>query len=1205
MSRVKSQECRLALRGISGQYTMTDKAVAGWWRLAGARWSFMSNGQRDQMLAQAVGAWAQLAGATAFEKTRIHLRVTTRPYPAKQWASDYHAEAERRAQIPSMPAWDAHLKAAQRAMHRTVNLAGTEVYIGVDLAPRSLVAKARKGESDRDRRRVAQARAKVEHALAASGLSGTPLDGGDLQWLVHRSAALHLPPPRREAFAGEMGPADMFTFTDGVDLRLAESGLCMRVTTKGLRAGGEPQTRYVAVLSMGRPESLSIPGAHEPYLAYARRLPFPVEISVQADVLTGTQARKAVQRKLDIIRDQIGQRHKHDLDMPPELDFMEREAIAVRHRMEEGDRTQATEIVGPIRFAVSGESEDEVLDRVLTLQDHYADYRIPIEHPGAQAALLNEFIPGEASATPAHTRHMPLDFWVAGVPTLDSTVGTPTGMYLGPTVGASRRPVLFDTHHALYNEQTGLTPIIGELGSGKSALMGKLIHGAALRGITCTVLDPSGTLARLTYKPDLAPMARHIDLTSAPAGTLNPFNLIPLPTFSLGVHESRETYQADLDEAWAARRALAEDILKMLLPPSARRDSRTDFVVTEGLSRALTRKSSTPTKLVEGLSLDEVVDAIGSVRDEDHRAWAKHIAAILEPMRNAPLARLLFSPGGPDAFEAGNGEPQLLVFTMQGLTLPPLDSDPSMWTTDDRLAVPLLHLAAQLATRRAFTANREAPKLLALDEALALDTPLPTPSGWTTMGAVEPGDQLIGADGLPVTVLGATEVMTERNCYRVTFGDGTSMVASGNHQWAVRQRGGRGQRVLTTEDMYFWKNRRRNGSASALFRVPVQRALKSPEVSLPVDPYIVGLWLGNGTTGQGYIACHVDDHEFFSAEIGRLGEYARSWPTGEPGKANTARVSLTYSRAGRPRSEASMMTRLRDLGVLHDKHVPPAYLRGSYDQRLALLQGLMDSDGSVAEGTAYCTFVNARATLVDAVIELTRSLGLTPRKIWIDDDRATSAGGYWKVHFTPYEVNPFRLPRKRERAATCKPRSALSSWVSITSIEPVESVPVRCVQVDAPDHLFVAGDGWKVTHNCHFLSRWTTGRALLGRVTRDSRKHRLRVLAASQLPQDVLGHQVGGLTNEVFIGRIEDPDAQAAALQMLRVPQGAGYEAILGGLSQPDPAGRRRGTRDWLIRDAAGRVERFIVDLSYDADLALALNPAEKLPEEWLGREAA
>jgi hypothetical protein len=147
MSRVKSQECRLALRGISGQYTMTDKAVAGWWRLAGARWSFMSNGQRDQMLAQAVGAWAQLAGATAFEKTRIHLRVTTRPYPAKQWASDYHAEAERRAQIPSMAAWDAHLKAAQRAMHRTVNLAGTEVYIGVDLAPRSLVAKARKGES--------------------------------------------------------------------------------------------------------------------------------------------------------------------------------------------------------------------------------------------------------------------------------------------------------------------------------------------------------------------------------------------------------------------------------------------------------------------------------------------------------------------------------------------------------------------------------------------------------------------------------------------------------------------------------------------------------------------------------------------------------------------------------------------------------------------------------------------------------------------------------------------------------------------------------------------------------------------------------------------------------------------------------------------------------------------------------------------------
>ena len=85
-----------------------------------------------------------------------------------------------------------------------------------------------------------------------------------------------------------------------------------------------------------------------------------------------------------------------------------------------------------------------------------------------------------------------------------------------------------------------------------------------------------------------------------------------------------------------------------------------------------------------------------------------------------------------------------------------------------------------------------------MGKALALDTPLPTPTGWTTMGEVAVGDQLLGADGKPTTVVAATEVMVDRPCYAVTFSDGTTIVADAHHQWAC-DRGGVAAIRLTTE----------------------------------------------------------------------------------------------------------------------------------------------------------------------------------------------------------------------------------------------------------------------------------------------------------------------------------------------------------------------------------------------------------------------
>jgi replicative DNA helicase len=139
-----------------------------------------------------------------------------------------------------------------------------------------------------------------------------------------------------------------------------------------------------------------------------------------------------------------------------------------------------------------------------------------------------------------------------------------------------------------------------------------------------------------------------------------------------------------------------------------------------------------------------------------------------------------------------------------------------------------------------------------LGKALALDTPLPTPTGWTTMGEVRVGDQLLGADGKPTTVVAATDVMTDRPCFELTFSDGTTAVADAEHQWwtttrADRRAGREGTQpsVRTTAELA-QTVRCATADARANHAVPVAHPLSLPVADLPLPPYVLGVWLGVG-----------------------------------------------------------------------------------------------------------------------------------------------------------------------------------------------------------------------------------------------------------------------------------------------------------------------------------------------------------------------
>jgi replicative DNA helicase len=416
-------------------------------------------------------------------------------------------------------------------------------------------------------------------------------------------------------------------------------------------------------------------------------------------------------------------------------------------------------------------------------------------------------------------------------------------------------------------------------------------------------------------------------------------------------------------------------------------------------------------------------------------------------------------------------------------------------------------------------------------KALALDTPVATPSGWTTMGEVAVGDQVIGSDGRPTTVVAATEVMAGRPCYEVHFSDGSVIVADAQHQWLTDTRASRksaqaaraqynGYRnqqtfaaVRTTEDIA--RTLRCEAKDGRLNHSVTNAApLDLPDAALPLPSYALGVWLGDGTSAGAHytsadpeIAAYIEAEglvvEWTSTNLrylmrlpARAAVEARPCPMcgelfvpktsqaqtcgktcgGKLRAAGVAGRTATCPDCGGPsaglvqcqscRNEhGSMQGLLRSLGVLGDKHIPTAYLRASVSQRRALLAGLMDTDGTVApNGVLQFAVTNRR--LAEDTRELIASLGhrvgMTTKQV---PGRGEASSTCYTLTFST-EDEVFRLERKKllhkERGA----RTFTARGVRfITEVRPIGSVPVRCIEVDAEDHLFLAGRGFIPTHN--------------------------------------------------------------------------------------------------------------------------------------------
>lgn len=363
----------------------------------------------------------------------------------------------------------------------------------------------------------------------------------------------------------------------------------------------------------------------------------------------------------------------------------------------------------------------------------------------------------------------------------------------------------------------------------------------------------------------------------------------------------------------------------------------------------------------------------------------------------------------------------------------------------------LFGIVKENGKRQFLTAYIEIPKKNG--KQLALDTPIPTPEGWKTMADLKVGDRVFDEQGKPCHVVAKSPVDDTEQAYELVFRDGGRIVAGERHLWDVEYTHGKTrEKQWTTGEIYrrTKQYREKFKDNRSLIRIPVNQLLHLPERNLPLDPYLYGYWLGNGSATKPEITVRDSDVEDLIPLI--------PYPLHN-------RYPQTCGG-----SEILVYKALKSILVknFRDKVIRPEYLRASETQRWALLQGLMDSDGCIGTRKGQGVYVSTIQELVESVQELLWSLGIKNAMTSCPLTRygKTTGETLYQIRFTAFTDQPVsKLHRKsiRRREREKKTRSCFHYLEEIKPLD--EKVPMQCIQVDSPSHCYLAGRTMVKTHN--------------------------------------------------------------------------------------------------------------------------------------------
>lgn len=330
-------------------------------------------------------------------------------------------------------------------------------------------------------------------------------------------------------------------------------------------------------------------------------------------------------------------------------------------------------------------------------------------------------------------------------------------------------------------------------------------------------------------------------------------------------------------------------------------------------------------------------------------------------------------------------------------------------------------------------------------KAQSLDSNILTPKGWKRIKDLAIGDDVISFNG-KTTKITHLHPISEMQLYKVTTKDGRETLCNEEHLWAVIMPQWNKHSNVVVRSLKslipIYKNLRKTGYEEYRCFIPTSAPIDfNLGLELNIPAYVLGVWLGDGHSDSGRItSADPEIFEWFDCEV-------------------TKSISGDYLYRAK-----DLTTRLRELEVLNNKHVPYEYLYANITDRLSLLQGLMDTDGTVHQDGKTSYFCNTNPKLIDAVIHLTRSLG----GVAGTSEYQPKIGQLsWRVSVKlPAYINPFRMTRKSRQWLGCR-ESGLK--VAITKIEPAGIALGRCITVDSPTGLYITND-FLVTHNSTALT---------------------------------------------------------------------------------------------------------------------------------------
>ena len=344
---------------------------------------------------------------------------------------------------------------------------------------------------------------------------------------------------------------------------------------------------------------------------------------------------------------------------------------------------------------------------------------------------------------------------------------------------------------------------------------------------------------------------------------------------------------------------------------------------------------------------------------------------------------------------------------------------------------------------------------------LPLDTPIATTNGWKTIGTVEEGDMVFDKNGRPTKILHISEIH-HNPCYKIKFDNNDEIIADCDHRWEISFEKKRmlnrvihtvyENKVMTTREIAEYLPTVTKRMSRNIPKIMVSKPIECEKKELPIDPYVFGCWLGDGNTADGKIT---NMYKELWDEIKRRGyEIGKDVSQGGAGKAQTRTVfGLTHE--------------LRLLNCLHNKHIPDIFMFSSYEQRLDILRGLMDTDGHYNKKRKRFVMSTTQEWQAACLYKLLSTLGVKATKIRVNG-RCNNCKKYQNGVFERIDVafycdfNPFLIRNiEIERPKNNNNRI----YRNILAVEKTETVETKCLEVESETHTFCCGYNMLVTHN--------------------------------------------------------------------------------------------------------------------------------------------